>query len=91
MRGQHDIGGLPGGPIDTSDSDMEPWAKLITAISSALRSRGHVHLDELRRTMEGLPEDVYAQPYFERWAECLCVIIEEKGLVTGAEIQQRMT
>lgn len=90
MRGQHDLGGLPAGPIDISDHDAEPWAKLITAIVGALRSRGYGSTDEMRRYLEGLPEDVYHQPYFERWAEALGNMLEDRGLVSRQEVEDRM-
>ncbi len=90
MRGQHDLGGMPAGPIDTNDHVTAPWAKLITAIVGAIRSRGYLTIDEMRCCLEGLPEDVYNQPYFERWAEALCNILEDKDIVTRQEVENRM-
>ena len=55
MRGQHDLGGMPAGPIDTNDHETAPWAKLITAIVGAIRSRGYLTIDEMRCCLEGLP------------------------------------
>ncbi len=76
--------------VDTSAHDTEPWAKLITATVSALRSRGYSSIDEMRRYLEGLPEEVYNQPYFERWAEALCNMLEDKGIVSRQEVEDRM-
>ena len=90
MRGQHDLGGMPAGLIDTNDHETAPWAKLITAVVGALRSRGYFTIDEMRCSLEGLPEDVYNQPYFERWAEALGNILEEKDIVTRQEVENRM-
>lgn len=90
MQRQHDLGGQPGGPIDTSDHPTDPWAKTITAVLGALREHDLMRVDELRRALEDLPKDVYAQPYFERWAEAICNLLEEKGLATRAEIDARM-
>ena len=88
---QHDLGGQPAGPIDTAEHPAEPWAKMITAIRSALGERELMRVDELRRALEDLPKEVYNQPYFERWAEEMCNLMEEKGLVTRAEVDARVT
>lgn len=90
MKRHHDLGGEPGGPIDQSTHPVEPWAKLITATVGALRSRGYMTVDELRRTIEDLPPDIYDQAYFERWAEALAILLDEKGLAPSAEVGARM-
>lgn len=90
MKRHHDLGGEPGGPIDPTTHPVEPWAKLITATVGALRSRGHLTVDELRRTIEDLPPDIYDQSYFERWAEALTLLLEEKGFVSSADVAARM-
>lgn len=85
------MGGLPGGPIDMEEHEAEPWAKLVTAMRSALGEHDLMRVDELRRSLEDLPGAVYDQPYFERWAEAMVNLMEEKGLLTRAEVKQRMT
>ena len=90
MRRHHDIGGQPAGPIDTSDHAMEPWAKTLTAIVGALRAQGLSRVDELRRHIEDLAPQDYDRPYFERWAEAFCDLLEEKGFTSRAEIEARM-
>jgi hypothetical protein len=90
MQRQHDLGGLPGGPIDTSDHPVEPWAKMINAIRSALGEHDLMRVDELRRALEDLPKEEYDLPYFERWAEAMCDLLEEKGLVSRDEVKSRM-
>ena len=90
MRRYHDIGGQPAGPVDTSDHPTEPWAKTLTAIVGALREQGLSRVDELRRHIEDLPPQDYDRPYFERWVEAICDLLEEKGLTSRAEIEARM-
>ena len=90
MKRHHDLGGEPGGPIDPSTHAVEPWAKLITATVGALRSRSLMPVDELRRTIEDLPEELYDRPYFERWAEALAVLLDEKGFAPSAEVATKM-
>jgi hypothetical protein len=90
MKRHHDLGGDPGEPMDLSVHPAEPWAKLITATMGALRSRGYLTIDEMRRSIEDLPPEVYDQAYFVRWAEALTNLLDEKGLVPRAEVTARM-
>jgi hypothetical protein len=91
MRGQHDLGGLPAGPIDPTDQESQPWEKLVNATFLALRSRRVATIDELRRHLEDLPAEQYDRPYFERWAEAIANLLEEKGVLSRAEIADRMS
>ncbi len=90
MKRHHDIGGDTAGPVNPSDHPVEPWAKMLTATLGALRSRGYSTVDELRRHIEDLPPEVYDQPYFERWAEAITDLLDEKGMVSRAEIEARV-
>lgn len=90
MTGQHDLGGAPAGSMDRSDPDAPPHGKLFTAINSALRQHNLVTVDELRRHLEGLRIEEYDLPYYERWGEAMCNLLQEKGLLTREEIEARM-
>ena len=68
----------------------EPWAKMITSLAAALREDDLMRIDELRRALEDLPEDVYKQDYFERWSEAMINLLEEKGLLTREEVMGKM-
>lgn len=87
---QHDMGGMEAGPLEIDGHAAEPWAKTITALAAAMRERDTMRIDELRRALEDLPPDVYAQDYFERWSEAMVNLLEEKGLMTRAEVEERM-
>ena len=87
---QHDMGGMPAGPIDLTEHPAEPWAKLITSLRAAMGDHDLMRVDELRRALEDLPSEVYAQDYFERWAEAMVNLMEEKGLLSRAEVEARM-
>jgi len=91
MQRQHDLGGRPAGPIDTESHPTAPWAKLITATVGALRVHDLMTVDEMRRALEDLPKEQYDKEYFERWAEALCDLLEEKGILTEDEVRARMT
>lgn len=90
MPRQHDLGGALGGAIDLADHDAEPWHKMLTAVVGALRVRGYLTVDELRRALEDLPSDEYDRGYFERWAEAATNLLEEKDVLTRAEVVARM-
>lgn len=87
---QHDMGGMDAGPVLSDEHATEPWAKMITSLAAALREDDLMRIDELRRALEDLPPDVYAQDYFERWSEAMINLLEEKGLLTRDEVMGKM-
>lgn len=89
-KGQHDMGGDPGGPIDLEGHDPEPWAKMLTAVVNSLREAGYLTVDEVRRALEDLPAEEYDLDYFERWSAALTNLMAEKDLLTREEIEGRM-
>lgn len=90
MRRYHDIGGQPGGAIDTADHPTEPWAKTLIAILGALQAQGLSRIDELRRHMEDLAPEDYDRPYYECLAEAMCNLLAEKDFTSRAAIEARM-
>ena len=91
-RRTHDMGGLGGNPMEFADHDAEPWQKMVTAIRAALGDEplSLMRVDELRRAIEDLDEQEYDLPYFERWAEAMINLMEEKDLLTRDEVTARM-
>lgn len=93
MRGPHDIGGLPGGPVDTDAGEASFWEKEIDAIHVLLgdQKRRIIRVDENRRAIESLGEDVYkALGYYERWTAAMTRLLLEKGVLTQAEIDAKI-
>ena len=90
MQRQHDMGGMEAGPISMDEHATEPWAKMVTSLAAAMREYDVMRIDELRRALEDLPEDVYAQDYFERWSEAMINLLEEKGVMKRDEVMARM-
>ena len=91
MRGAHDLGGLPGGPIDRSEHAPELFEIRVDAMARLLRSpeRKVLSLDELRRGVESQPD--YAQlGYFNRWIRSIKLLLLEKGVLTEEEIARKM-
>ena len=92
-QGNHDIGGLDCGAVPP---EHEPsfTDKKIDALVQLLRDekRRLFGTDEMRRTLESLPGEVYDRHrYYERWALATRNLLVEKGLLTSEEIEQRLT
>lgn len=91
MRGPHDVGGLPEGPIDAEPHDLSFWEKQIDGLRAVIGAKGIVTTHENRRYVEGLGDDAYnTLTYYERWTAALSRQMVEKGVLTQAEIDQRV-
>ena len=88
MGGVHDMGGSPGGPIDTGQREVEDWERLADAISSALGAKGLQTTDEHRRAIESL-EEYRDLSYYERWVAATEKLLVEKEILTRGEIDER--
>ena len=88
MSRVHDMGGSPGGPIDTKGHEVEDWERLADAISSALGAKGLYSTDEHRRAIESL-KNYRDLSYYERWVAATEILLVEKGILTGDEIGER--
>jgi hypothetical protein len=86
------VGGLPAGPIGPRGHEPEPWERLLTAIVSTVGpAKAHIHrLDEFRRAREDLEPDFYKTlTYFELWTHGFINLMDEKGVLTRAEVEAR--
>ena len=91
MRGPHDVGGLPAGPVDTAAHDMSFWEKQIDAVRGAIAAKGLIKTDENRRYVEQLGHDAYDRlGYYERWTASLMRALVDKGILTQDEIDARV-
>ena len=91
MRGPHDVGGLPEGPVDTHAHDMTFWEKQIDAVRAVVGTKGIYRTDENRRWVESLGEDAYTRlTYYERWTASLMRALIDKGVLTQDEIDARV-
>ena len=86
----HDMGGEPGGLIDTVDHGMKFWEKQANALRNTLTRSKVLRLDELRRAAEDLGERYYELEYFERTTHALRQILLERGYFTEAELAAKM-
>lgn len=91
MRGSHDLGGLPAGPVDTAPHDPTFWEKQIDAMNAVLAQKGLRRTDENRRYIEMLGEDAYnTLSYYERWTTALARQLIDKGVLTQDEIDAKV-
>ena len=91
MRGPHDVGGLPAGPVDTSTHDITFWEKQIDGVRAVIGAKGIFIVDENRRYVESLGHDAYdTLTYYERWAASLMRGLVDKGVLTQDEIDARV-
>lgn len=91
MRGYHDLGGLPAGPVDRAEHDHALWEKRVDALLVLLANKGVIRVDELRRAIESLGADVYERTgYYERWIAAIARLLLEKGVIGTDELGRRM-
>jgi Nitrile hydratase beta subunit, N-terminal len=91
MRGHHDMGGEPAGPVERTEHDYAHWEKRVDAMMVLLSARGHLLVDELRKNIEALPPDAYDRmSYYERWCAAIAATLLQRGLVTVDELGRKM-
>jgi len=90
----HDLGGEPGGAaIDRAERAVTFWEQRVDALLVLLADRERRIMDvaELRRGIESLGPEAYdSLNYYERWAASIASTVVEKGIVTQAELDQRV-
>jgi Nitrile hydratase beta subunit len=91
MRAMHDLGGLPAGPVERDEHDPSHAEGRVDALMALLRARGLFNVDEMRRTIESLPPEIYERhDYYERWLYTIERLLIEKGVLTAREIEERL-
>jgi hypothetical protein len=93
MRGVHDLGGLPAGPIDRSEHERTFFEQRVDAMVRLLAhpEHGHFTVDAMRRAIESLPPAQYhGLGYYERWLHAIRTLMVEEGVLTEAEIEARV-
>ena len=70
MQTNHDLGGRPAGAVVRDEHDPSFAERRVDALMSLLMApkRGVFNVDEMRRTIESLPREIYERhDYYERW------------------------
>ena len=88
MKKPHDVGGSDFvGPIDQPDHPVLDWELHIDAIRRVLGINGIINTDELRRSIESIPDDDYQNLlYYESWSIAVRMLLLEKGILSHSEI-----
>ncbi len=93
MRGHHDMGGLPAGPVELSEHDHALWEKRVDALMVLLSQKGRqlLTVDELRRNIESIGGDAYeTMSYYERWIFAITQTMIQRGVVSIDELNRKM-
>ncbi len=93
MRGHHDMGGEPAGPVERTEHDYAPWEKRVDAMLVLLGApeRGLMRTDELRRNVEALAPDAYeSMTYYERWIASIAATMLQRGVFTADELGRKL-
>jgi hypothetical protein len=93
MRGHHDMGGDPAGPVERTEHDYAPWEKRVDAMLVLLGApeRGLMRTDELRRNVEALAPNAYeSMTYYERWIASIAATMLQRGVFTADELGRKL-
>jgi Nitrile hydratase beta subunit len=93
MRGHHDMGGLPAGPVEKSEHDYALWEKRVDALMVLLSQQGRnlLNVDELRRNIESIGGDAYeTMSYYERWIFSITQTMIQRGVISIDELNRKM-
>ena len=95
MKSHHDMGGQPGAKVEPVEHDYADWERRIDALAVLLwglkGTKKFLTVDEHRRAIESLPPAAYdSMAYYEKWIVALAQCLVQRGVVTSAELAQRM-
>lgn len=93
IRGVHDLGGLPAGPLDLNEHERTFFDQRVDAMMRLLShpEQGYFTVDAMRRSIESLPRDDYfGLGYYERWVRVIRQLALEKGLFSKDELERKL-
>jgi nitrile hydratase beta subunit-like protein len=86
-----DLGGLPAGPIERVEHELEPWEKRCHALADVLDFHKIINTEEKRRGVEALGAELIGKlGYYERWIVAFANILFEKSVLTPEELARKM-
>jgi nitrile hydratase len=89
------MGGMDGfGAIPREENEPvfhADWERRTFALTLATIGGRHYNVDEFRRTIERMPPARYlASSYYERWLYAIESLLIEKGVISGADLDEAM-
>lgn len=98
-RSHHDMGGQPAGKVEPQKENdphgYAEWERRIDAMAVLLwglkGTKKLLTVDEHRKAIESLPPAAYdSLAYYEKWIVALAQCMVQRGVVTSAELAQKM-
>jgi hypothetical protein len=92
-RNYHDYGGEPAGAIEIHPHELTFWERRVDAMQQLLCDprRRFFRSDEFRLMRETMGEAEYERmSYYERWVPAMIRLLVGKGVITHAELAERM-
>ncbi len=90
-RGWHDMGGRPAGEVNLDEHAYALWEQRVDALLVLSGERGYFTVDALRRALEDMGEEAFESlTYYERWVAAIARNLVETGVLTEAEIADRV-
>jgi len=87
----NDIGGLPAGPIERVEHDLEPWEKRCHALADVLDFHKIINTEEKRCGVEALGAEMIGKlTYYERWIVAFANTLFRKEVLTPTELAVKM-
>lgn len=90
------MGGQPAGPVEHDQArSYSDWERRIDALAVLLwgqkGAKKFFTVDEHRKAIESLPPEAYdSMAYYEKWIVALSQCLLSRGVVTSAELAQKM-
>ena len=90
-RSHHDMGGISKFMCEAVDMEphaLTPFDREVDALRGVLGAKGIMTVDELRRSIEAIPEAEYHRlSYYRRWIRSITDNLLRKGIITEAELR----
>ena len=87
----NDIGGLPAGPIERVEHELEPWEKRCHALADVLDFHKIINTEEKRCGIEALGAEMVGKlSYYERWIVAFANILFRKEILAPIELATKM-
>lgn len=77
--------------IDREPHGLSEFDREVDALRQVLALKGLMTVDELRRGIEEIPEDVYHRlTYYQRWIRSIAATLIRRGVLDEREIAARL-
>jgi hypothetical protein len=87
----NDIGGLPAGPVERTERELEPWEKRCHALADVLDFHKIINTEEKRCGIEALGAEMAGKlSYYERWIVAFANTLFRKEILTPTELAMKM-